>query len=66
MISERGARDRSRLGHTDQEGWQLLYFEKGYGVREFGKPAKLDPSTNFRLASDHKAVHRHGDHASGT
>jgi CubicO group peptidase (beta-lactamase class C family) len=27
------------------------YFEKGYGVREVGKPGKIDPSTNFRLAS---------------
>ena len=25
--------------------------ERGYGVREFGKPAKIDPQTNFRLAS---------------
>ncbi len=31
-----------------------LYFEKGYGVREFGKAAKLDSVTNFRLASDTK------------
>jgi CubicO group peptidase (beta-lactamase class C family) len=27
------------------------YFEKGYGVREVGKPGAIDPSTNFRLAS---------------
>ncbi len=24
---------------------------KGYGVREFGKPGKIEPDTNFRLAS---------------
>ena len=26
-------------------------FARGYGVREFGKNAKIDPQTNFRLAS---------------
>ena len=26
-------------------------FQRGYGVREFGKPAKIDAQTNFRLAS---------------
>ena len=31
-----------------------VYIEKGYGVREFGKPARIDPATNFRLASDTK------------
>lgn len=30
------------------------YIKKGYGVREFGKPARIDPATNFRLASDTK------------
>jgi CubicO group peptidase (beta-lactamase class C family) len=28
-----------------------IIFAKGYGVREFGKPGKIEPSTNFRLAS---------------
>jgi CubicO group peptidase (beta-lactamase class C family) len=28
-----------------------IIFEKGYGVREFGKPGKIEPNTNFRLAS---------------
>ena len=28
-----------------------IIFEKGYGVREFGKSGKIEPSTNFRLAS---------------
>jgi len=28
-----------------------IVFERGYGVREFGKPAKITPDTNFRLAS---------------
>lgn len=28
-----------------------IYFERGYGVREIGKPAKIDAQTNFRLAS---------------
>lgn len=28
-----------------------IIFEKGYGVREFGQPGKIEPSTNFRLAS---------------
>jgi CubicO group peptidase (beta-lactamase class C family) len=28
-----------------------IIFEKGYGVREFGKPAEIAPDTNFRLAS---------------
>ena len=31
-----------------------VYIEKGYGVREFGKPARIDPAANFRLASDTK------------
>lgn len=31
-----------------------VYFQKGYGVREFGKPARLEATTNFRLASDTK------------
>ncbi len=28
-----------------------IFFEKGYGVRELGKPGAIDPATNFRLAS---------------
>ena len=28
-----------------------IIFEKGYGVCEFGKPAKIMPNVNFRLAS---------------
>lgn len=30
---------------------QQTIFKRGYGVREFGKPAKINPQTNFRLAS---------------
>lgn len=44
--------------HATEPGLALLvkkgstiYIEKGYGVREFGKPARIDPATNFRLAS---------------
>ncbi len=33
-----------------EEGPKVI-FVKGYGVREFGKPAKIEPDTNFRLAS---------------
>ena len=32
----------------------MFTFEKGYGVREFGKPARIEAATNFRLASDTK------------
>lgn len=28
-----------------------IIFAKGYGIRELGKPAKIGPNTNFRLAS---------------
>lgn len=28
-----------------------IIFEKGYGVCEFGQPGKIEPNTNFRLAS---------------
>jgi CubicO group peptidase (beta-lactamase class C family) len=28
-----------------------IIFEKGYGLREFGKPGKIEPSTDFRVAS---------------
>jgi CubicO group peptidase (beta-lactamase class C family) len=28
-----------------------IVFKKGYGVREIAKPGKIDPATNFRLAS---------------
>ncbi len=51
----------SRGTHGTDPGLAILvkkggsaYFEKGYGVREFGKATKLDPVTNFRLASDTK------------
>jgi CubicO group peptidase (beta-lactamase class C family) len=30
---------------------EKVLFVKGYGVRELGAPAKIDPETNFRLAS---------------
>jgi len=33
-----------------RQGQQTI-FVRGYGVREFGKPARIDPQTNFRLAS---------------
>ncbi|HMI53762.1 MAG TPA: serine hydrolase domain-containing protein [Candidatus Saccharimonadales bacterium] len=33
-----------------RQGQQTM-LARGYGVREFGKPAKIDPQTNFRLAS---------------
>ncbi len=29
----------------------VVFFQKGYGVRELGKPGKIDLATNFRLAS---------------
>ncbi|HEY4979412.1 MAG TPA: serine hydrolase domain-containing protein [Candidatus Acidoferrum sp.] len=29
----------------------VIFFQKGYGVRELGKPGKIDPTSNFRLAS---------------
>lgn len=48
----------STVTHANEPGLAILvkqgataYIEKGYGVREFGKPARIDPATNFRLAS---------------
>ncbi len=41
------------------------YIKKGYGVREFGKPARIDPATNFTTRQRHQAVHGHGHHAPG-
>ncbi len=48
----------SGVAHATDPGLAVLikrgatvYIEKGYGIREFGKPVKIDSSTNFRLAS---------------
>ena len=51
----------SPVTHATDPGFAVLikkgtsvYFEKGYGVREFGKLARIEAATNFRLASDTK------------
>ncbi len=51
----------SQMTRSTDPGLALLikkdasdYFEKGYGLREIGKPERIEPSTNFRLASDTK------------
>jgi CubicO group peptidase (beta-lactamase class C family) len=48
----------SAVGKPTDPGFAVLVktsstivFEKGYGIRELGKTDKIEPSTNFRLAS---------------
>lgn len=50
ILSRETAPDQPGLAALVKDHGRVL-FEKGYGVRELSNPARIDPQTNFRLAS---------------